>query len=85
MTEHRLTFVESYPGGRILLMLGQHQVGAVFPPPKVTTLTRPEWLWRFWLGTITSGREGRAKSELAAKNAILSEALEWLRKAGLDG
>lgn len=84
MTDLPLTFAESYPGGRILLMLGQHQVGAVFPPPQITTLNRPEWLWRFWLGTITSGREGRAKTELAAKNAIIAEARDWLRKAGLQ-
>lgn len=79
-----LTFTPTYPGGRILLNMGQHQVGAVFPPPKVTKLTCPDWLWRFWLGTITSGREGRAKSELAAKNAILAEARDWLTKAGLQ-
>jgi hypothetical protein len=79
-----LCFTETYPGGRILLMLGANQVGAVFPPPRVTTLTRPDWLWRFWLGTITSGREGRAKTEQAAKKAILAEARDWLRKAGLQ-
>lgn len=78
-----LIFTQAYPGGRILLMMGQHQVGAVFPPPRVTTITRPDWLWRFWLGTITSGKEGRAKSELAAKNALLAEAREWLQKAGV--
>lgn len=84
MTPTPFTFADTYPGGRILLMLGQHDVGAVFPPPNVTTLNRPDWLWRFWLGTITSGKEGRAKSEQAAKNAILAEARDWLKKAGLQ-
>jgi hypothetical protein len=32
MTAPPLAFSETYPSGRILLMLGQHQVGAVFPP-----------------------------------------------------
>ena len=84
MTNQPLTFTQEHPGGRVLLMLGEHKIGAVFPPPKVTTLTRPDWLWRFWLGTITSGKEGRAKTEQAAKNAILAEARDWLRKAGLQ-
>jgi hypothetical protein len=78
-----LTFHQPFPGGRILLMMGQHQVGAVFPPPQVTTLTRPDWLWLFWLGTIASGKEGRAKTELAAKNALLAHARDWLIKAGV--
>lgn len=80
-----LTFSQPYPGGRILLMLGVHQIGAVFPPPNVTTLIRPDWLWRFWLGGVTATKEGRAKTEQAARNAILSEAWDWLRRAGLDG
>jgi hypothetical protein len=79
-----LTFHQSYPGGRILLMMGQHQVGAVFPPPNVTTLNRPVWRWTFWLTTNrTLANEGSAKTELAAKNALLAEAREWLQKAGV--
>lgn len=78
----QLTFTQPYPGGRILLMLGQHQVGAIFPPPNVT----PDWAWRFWLGslTVTACSNGRAKSEQAAKNALLAAARDWLRKAGLE-
>lgn len=81
-----LTFTQPHDGGRILLMLGQHQIGAVFPPPNVTTLTRPEWRWSFWLGSSgTAYREGRAKTEQAAKNAILDKARDWLRAAGVQG
>jgi hypothetical protein len=81
---HRLTFTpQAYPGGRILLMLGQHEIGAIFPPPNITTLTRPEWTWRFWLGGVTATKEGRAKTEQAAMNAILAEARDWLARAGL--
>lgn len=81
-----LTFTQPYPGGRILLMLGQHQIGAVFPPPNVTTLTRPVWRWIFWLpgdGISRTIVESRAKTEQAAKNEILAEARDWLRKAGV--
>ena len=89
MTDHHpdagkmvsLTFTQPHPGGRILLMLGQHQAGAVFPP---CPTEGGRWLWRWWLGGPTGMKEGRAKTELAAKNAILSQAREWLRKAGLQ-
>ena len=87
MTDHHpdagemvsLTFAETYPGGRILLMLGRHQVGAVFPPcgePGV-------WRSLFWLNSPFTAREKHSRTELAAKNAILAEARDWLRKAGL--
>ncbi len=79
-----LTFTPTYPGGRILLTLGQHQVGAVFPPCSTERHGQP-WLWRWWLGGPTATREGRAKTEEAAKTAILGVARDWLRKAGLDG
>lgn len=78
MADLPLTFAETYPGGRILLRLGQHDVGAVFPPHGPD-----KWLWRFWLGGHIATKDGRAKTELAAKNAILSEARDWLQKAGL--
>lgn len=65
----------------MLLMLGQHQIGAIFPPCGQPRDSHP-WVWRFWLPTTT--KDGRAKTELAAKNAILSEAREWLQKAGLE-
>ncbi len=76
-----LTFTQPHPGGRILLMLGEHQVGAVFPPRIVTTPPRPVWEWRFWLAQFPT--EGKAKTEQAAKNAILAEARDWMRRAGV--
>ena len=76
-----LTFASTYPGGRILLMLGQHQAGAVFPP---CPTEGGKWLWRWWLGGLTETKEGSAKSELAAKNAILAVAMDWSRKAGVE-
>jgi hypothetical protein len=80
-----LTFTETYAGGRILLNLGEHKVGAVFPPCGDPPDRLP-WVWRFWLnGSDTVAKEGRAKTEIAAKNAILAEARDWLRKAGLQG
>ena len=85
MTNAPLTFHQPHPGGRILLMLGEHQIGAVFPPPNETTLHRPDWRWSFWLCGYLACREGKTKTEGAAKNAILAEARDWLRKAGLHG
>ena len=77
------TFHQPYPGSRILLMLGQHQVGAVFPPISEGQHRHPG-VWRFWLGSIgTACPEGRAKTEQAAKNALLAEAKDWLRKASI--
>jgi hypothetical protein len=78
-----LTFHPTYPGGRILLKLGQHDVGALFPPLGEGQHHYP-WVWRFWLGGVTGTKEGRAKTELAAKSALLAEARDWLRKAGLQ-
>lgn len=75
-----LTFHSTYPGGRILLRLGQHDVGAVFPP---CPTEGGRWLWRFWLGGVTRTKEGRAKTERAAKDALLAEAKDWLIKAGV--
>lgn len=80
---HSLTFHQPHPGGRILLMLGQHQAGAVFPPCGAHQHHLP-WVWRWWLGAPIISREGRAKTELAAKNAILSVGREWLQKAGIE-
>jgi len=47
-----LTFTQPHPSGRILLMLGQHQVGAVFPPAVTDKTERQPWVWRFWLGSL---------------------------------
>lgn len=83
----RLTFHQPHPGGRILLMLGEHQIGAVFPPPNKTTMARPVWRWSFWLPGDGLSRwifEDRAKTEQAAKNALLAKARDWLREAGID-
>lgn len=76
-----LRFEQTYEGGRILLMLGQHEIGATFPPSARPGLSEP-WRWRFWL--TRCAKEGHAKTELAAKNRLLSEAREWLQKAGLE-
>lgn len=78
-----LTFHQPHPGGRILLNMGQHQVGAVFPPSSTERSSQP-WLWRWWLGGPTGTREGRAKTEQAAKNALLDVARDWLIKAGVE-
>ncbi len=81
-----LTFTRPHPGGRILLMLGQHQVGAVFPPPNCPS--GYSWRWSFWLpgdGISRTIVESSAKTEQAAKNALLAEARDWLRRAGVNG
>ncbi len=80
-----LTFHQPHPGGRILLMLGQHQIGAVFPPSSDPAYGGI-WNHGFWLGK--NGSEwsgGHAKTEQAAKNALLAKARDWLREAGIDG
>lgn len=84
MTNAPLTFHQPHPGGRIVLMLGQHQIGAVFPPATAFYEhgTKP-WRWRFWL-VFFAPVECSAETEQAAKNAILAEAMNWLRKAGLQ-
>lgn len=77
-----LTFAPpAYQGGRMILMLGQHQIGAVFPPCTIDPPERNPWAWRFWL--TTTAKEGRAKTEQAAKNALLAKAREWLQQAGV--
>ena len=80
MTALPLTFTQPHPGGRILLMLGQHQVGAVFPPCGVPGV----WRSLFWLEGMFIAREKHSKTEQAAKNVILAEARDWLRQAGLE-
>jgi hypothetical protein len=45
-------------------------VGAVFPPAG-TDQHRDPWVWRLWAVGTTTAREGRAKTELAARTAIL--------------
>ena len=79
MTALPLTFAETYPGGRILLMLGQHQAGAVFPPAVASDKTdRHPWVWRFWL--TTTARDGRSKTEQGARHSQPSPRPRiWLR------
>lgn len=71
-----------YPGGRILLRSGAVDVGAVFPPLGEGQHRHP-WAWRFWGGPGTTTRDGGAKTELAAKTALLAEWRSYLRTAGL--
>lgn len=72
------------PRTRILLMLGQHQIGAVFPPSRDPSFPQI-WNWGFWLGSMGSEwTAGHAKTEQAAKNAVLAKAKDWLRDAGLQ-
>lgn len=79
----KLTFHQPQPGSRILLMLGNHQCGAVFPPCG-SGHGRYPWVWRWWLGGVTETKEGRATTDQAAKNELLAVALDWLRRAGLE-
>lgn len=66
-------------------MCGQVRAGAIFPPVGNDPGKNP-WAWRFWLaGTdAQSARDGRAASELAAKNRLMAELQDWLRRAGLE-
>lgn len=80
----RLTWHQAYPNGRIVAKLGEIEVGAVFPPAGYAQHRYP-WVWCFWIGTVTTPRqEGRAKSELAAKNGLTARVADWLREAGLQ-
>lgn len=71
-----------YPGGRILLRCGRVDVGAVFPPCGTPTDRFP-WVWRIWITGSTTSREGRAKTEQAAKNAAMAAFRDFLTAAGL--
>lgn len=69
-----------YKGARIVARSGSVVVGAIFP-----ALDQPgsKWRWRYWLtGTVTA-KQGEAKSQLAAKNALLAEWADFLRAAKL--
>lgn len=69
-----------YPGGRHVLMCGNVAVGAVFPP---VGSPPNQWRWRVWTADTVHAPNGRAKSELAAKNAALSAFEAFLRNAQL--
>ena len=83
MPDPRITWTQDYPGGRIVAQLGQVEAGAVFPP-RGTPQDRPPCFWRLWIGGPMAVREGYAKSEQAAKNALAGALADWLRRAGLQ-
>lgn len=69
-----------YPGGRQCMLCGTLTVGAVFPPVTIGE----KWGWRLWVGGEQAATEGRAKSEQAAKNALLARFRDFLRAAELQ-
>lgn len=76
-----LRFAEPrYPGGRHCLLCGSATVGAVFPP----AVAGDDWCWRLWVSGETFAPDGRAKSEQAAKNALLGRFRAFLRAAELE-
>lgn len=76
-------FIQPHPPqGRILLMSGAVAVGAVFPPVGQPRDRLP-WVWRLWLNGSTVATDGRAKTEQAAKNALLAAWRDFLTSAGL--
>lgn len=72
------------PGGRINLMLGNVQIGAVFTPGRDPAYGGI-WHYGFWLGMKGSEWSGgHAKTEQAAKNALIGMAKTWLQQAGVE-
>jgi len=71
-----------YPGGRILLRSGQVDVGAIFPPAGNNPGRNP-WVWRLWIWPQAMSKDGRAASELAAKNAMLRAWADTCQRLGL--
>lgn len=71
-----------YPGGRIMLRSGAMDVGAVFPPVGQPRDRLP-WVWRLWLNGSTVATDGRAKTEQAAKNALLAAWRDFIARIGL--
>lgn len=69
-----------YKGARIIAWSGLVAVGAVFP---ALDQPRSKWGWRVWTTGAGGARWGHAKSELAAKNALLTEWTNFLRSAHL--
>jgi len=65
-------------GGRIVAVSGLVEVGAVFPPAG-----GGHWRWRLWL-RHPSPIEGKAKTELAAKTALLDAWAAFLISADLS-
>jgi hypothetical protein len=81
MPDRPIIFSQPHPGGRILLHLGQHQIGAVFPPAVTDKTERHPWTWRLWL--TTTAIDGRSKTEAGAKEALMGKARDWLERAGV--
>ena len=81
---HPLTFApQTYPGDRMVLMLGHQKIGAVFPPAVTSDKTdRHPWVWRLWGRAPV--RDGRSKTELGAKNALIGMARTSLQQAGVE-
>ena len=70
-----------YDGGRIVLMSGRIDVGAVFPPVGNNPGRYP-WSWRMWI-RFPHSKEGRAATEQAAKNALIAAWRDLLTAADL--
>ena len=68
-----------YPGGRILMLSGAVPVGVVFPPGAATGA----WRWRLWVLDSHIPAEGAARTEGAAKNALLGRWRTFLDQAAL--
>jgi len=80
MTDRFIT--PDYPAGRILLRSGAVDVGAVLPPQGLPRDRLP-WTWRLWVNGKTCATDGRAKTELAAKNALLAAWRDFFARIGL--
>lgn len=70
-----------YPGDRHRLRCGNIIVGAVFPP----VVTGDDWIWRLWASGGPVAPNGRAKTEQAAKDALLARFRDFLRTVELGG
>lgn len=67
-----------YPGGRMRLLCGTVTMGAVFPPAGTG-----KWAWRLFDFGAHPTRTGTAKTEAAAKDALLAALADALAEAGL--
>jgi hypothetical protein len=77
-----MRFDQEFPGGRITLYSGSIPVGAAFPPTGENQHRLP-WVWRLWVNGSTCATEGAAKTEFAAKDALLCAWCAFLTKAAL--
>ena len=72
-----ITWEQYTPGGRIVARCGMIRFGVVFPHPDGPAE------WRMSINMLHP-TEGRARSVLAAKNALEGAFLAWLDRAGLE-